>query len=66
MRPHPPARGVVERPVHHQRLVRLAVAGHAEHLVLAALVVAVQAEGRVGQRWKLVDGQLPEIDRIND
>ena len=39
-----------KRPVHHQRLVRLAVAGHAEHFVLAALVVAVPAEGRVGQQ----------------
>src|SRR5829696_8816599 len=42
-RPRPPAGVVVQRAVHHQRFVRLAVCGDREHLVLAPLEVAVPA-----------------------
>src|SRR5947209_3435369 len=55
VRAHPPAAVVVERPVHHQRLVRLAVARNGDHLVLAALVVTIAAQRRKGQGRQAAD-----------
>src|SRR3989344_409233 len=54
--PHPQRAFAIQRSVNHQGLVRFAVSGHAEHLVVAPFVMGVQAGGDVGQRGQVVVG----------
>src|SRR6187402_1487301 len=53
VRTHPEAAVVVERSVQHQRLQRFAVPCHPDHLVLAALVVAVASGPGFGKRGEI-------------
>ena len=56
VRPHPITAAGGQGAVQHQRLQGLAVAHDAQHLVLAALVMAVAPQGRCGQQFKVFHG----------
>ena len=63
--PDPPAGFVVQRPVHHHRLSGFAVAGGADHLVFAALVVAIPAWRRGGQGLQIRVAHACKDNRVH-